>query len=89
MWFYSACRSDEKESKVGSYGSLVQHGGEYESKGVPAMLDKLYELPEGKKILGPLQMEIYVRFIFTYFITGQNYEFLGFAAIAEVSILLI
>jgi hypothetical protein len=53
------------------------------------MLDRLYELPEGKKILGPLQMEIYVHFIFTYFITGQNYEFLGFAAIAEVSILLI
>lgn len=49
MWFYSACRFDEKESKVGLDGSLVQHGGEYESIGVPAMLERLYELPEGKK----------------------------------------
>jgi len=48
IWFYSACRFDEKESKVGLDGSLVQHGGEYESKGVPAMLERLYELPEGK-----------------------------------------
>lgn len=51
IWFYSACRFDEKESKVGLDGSLVQHGGEYESKGVPAMLERLYELPEGKKFL--------------------------------------
>jgi len=34
-------------------------------------------------------MNIYVRFILVYFITGQNYEFLGFAAIAEVTILVI
>jgi hypothetical protein len=33
-------------------------------------------------------MRIYVHFILTYFIRGQNYEFLGFAAVAEVSILL-
>jgi hypothetical protein len=57
IWFYSTCRFDEKESKVGLDGSLVQHGGEYESKGMPAMLERLYELPEGKKILGPLQMK--------------------------------
>ena len=49
IWFYSACRFDENESKVGLDGSLVQHGGEYESKGVPALLERLYELPEGKK----------------------------------------
>jgi hypothetical protein len=49
IWFYSACRFDEK-SKVGLDGSLVQHGGEYESKGVLALMERLYELPEGKKI---------------------------------------
>jgi len=41
------------------------------------------------KILGPLRMKINVHFILMYFITGQNSEFLGFAAIAEVSILVI
>jgi hypothetical protein len=41
-------RFNEKESKLVLDGSLVQHGGEYESKGVPAMLERLYELPEGK-----------------------------------------
>ena len=46
---FTLCRFDEKESKGGLDGSLVQHGGEYESKGVPAMLERLYELPEGKK----------------------------------------
>jgi hypothetical protein len=49
IWFYSAWRFDEKASKLGLDGSLVQHGGEYESKGVPAVLERLYELPEGKK----------------------------------------
>jgi hypothetical protein len=49
MWFYSAFRCDEMESQVGLDGSLVQHGGEYESKGVPAMLERLCELPEGEK----------------------------------------
>jgi hypothetical protein len=44
-----ACRFNEKESKFGLDGSLVQHGGECDSKGVPAMLERLYELPEGKQ----------------------------------------
>lgn len=45
----SACRFSEKESNFGFDGSLVQHGGAYDSKGVPAMLERLYKLPEGKK----------------------------------------
>jgi hypothetical protein len=49
IWLYCACRFDEEESEVGLDGSLVQPGGEYESKGVPVMLGRLYELPEGKK----------------------------------------
>jgi hypothetical protein len=54
MILLSACRFNEKESKRGLDGSLVQHGSEYECKGVPAMLERLYELPEGKEkqILG-------------------------------------
>jgi hypothetical protein len=44
----STCRFNEKEAKFGLDGSLVQHGGEYEYKGVPAMLERLYEMPEGK-----------------------------------------
>lgn len=43
-----ACRFNEKGSKFGLDGSLVQHGVECDSKGVPAMLERLYELPEGK-----------------------------------------
>ena len=50
IWFYSACRSDEKESNIGLDGSLVQHGNEYQFKGVPAVLERLYELPECKKL---------------------------------------
>ena len=49
IWFYSSCRFDEKESNVGLDGLLVQHGSEYESKGVPALLERQSELPEGKK----------------------------------------
>jgi hypothetical protein len=49
MILCSACRFNEKGSKFGLDGSLVQHGGECDSKGVPAMLERLYELPEGKK----------------------------------------
>jgi hypothetical protein len=49
MILSSACRFNEKESKFGLDGSLVQHGGECDSKGVPTMLERLYELPEGKK----------------------------------------
>jgi hypothetical protein len=44
-----ACRFNEKESKFTLDGSLVQHGGDYDSKGVPAMLERLHEMPEGKK----------------------------------------
>jgi hypothetical protein len=57
-----ACRFSDKESKLGLDGSLVQHGGEYECKGVPAMLERLYELPEGKEkqILGLSWMGIFV-----------------------------
>jgi hypothetical protein len=51
IWFYCACRFNEKESKFGLDGSLVQHGGEYDSEGVPAMLERLCELPEGKNKL--------------------------------------
>jgi hypothetical protein len=45
---FTLCSFNEKESKFGLDGSLVQHGGEYDSEGVPAMLQRLYELPEGK-----------------------------------------
>ena len=79
IWLYSACRLDGKESEVGLDGSLVQHGAEYESKGVPAVLERLYELPEGKQFWVH-HMKIYVHFIPMYFVTSQNYEFLGFAA---------
>jgi len=34
-------------------------------------------------------MKIYIHIILMYFITDQNYEFLGLAAIVEVSILVI
>ena len=50
IWLYSAFRFDETESEVGLDGSLVQYGGEYESKGVSNMLERLYELPESKKL---------------------------------------
>ncbi|PNF34281.1 hypothetical protein B7P43_G16723 [Cryptotermes secundus] len=43
---YNQARFSEKESNFGFDGSLVQHGGEYDSKGVPAMLERLYKLPE-------------------------------------------
>lgn len=42
------CRFSEEESKLGLNGLLVRHGGVNEHKGVPAMLERLYELPEGK-----------------------------------------
>jgi hypothetical protein len=39
--------------------------------------------------MGPSQMKINAHFNLMFFITGQSYEFLGFAAVAEVSILVI
>jgi hypothetical protein len=39
----------ERESEVGLDGSLVQPEDEYETNAMPAMLERLYELPEGKK----------------------------------------
>ena len=87
VWFYSACRFDEKESNIGLDGSLVQHGGEYEFKGVLAMLERLYELPEGKKLWVHHRWKFMS--ILMYFMTDQNYEVLGFAAVTEVSIFVI
>lgn len=44
-----ACRFNEKGSKFTLDGSVVQHWGDCDSKGAPAMLERLHELPEGKK----------------------------------------
>ncbi|XP_021934504.1 separin isoform X2 [Zootermopsis nevadensis] len=43
---YDQARFSEEESKLGLNGLLVRHGGVNEHKGVPAMLERLYELPE-------------------------------------------